>query len=184
MGKKTFQGTLYKLSPRTSIEKYHVLRSSAWSSWIPVHGNRWRSGWGLPTGKKKANRARRTSRSLGGIGLFDLNFLQLFLQPSRIDDRHGLRCVCGVRGEKCGGEELVGWSGAWVCVCSCLGKGGCCECEGEGYSSTAAGLSLAERRCAGTADPSIYGLFSLFSLVQTHERCCRIDKHTILYIDG
>ena len=42
--------TLYKLSPRTSIEKYHVLRSSAWSSWIP----RWRLGWGLPTGKKKS----------------------------------------------------------------------------------------------------------------------------------
>ena len=29
-------GTLYKLSPRTSIEKYHVLRSSACSSWMPV----------------------------------------------------------------------------------------------------------------------------------------------------
>ena len=46
--------TLYKLSPRTSIEKYHVLRSSAWSSWIPVRGSRWRLGWGLPTGKKKS----------------------------------------------------------------------------------------------------------------------------------
>ena len=92
--------TLYKLSPRTSIEKYHVLRSSAWSSWIPVHGSRWRLGWGLPTGKKKSEWARRTSRSLGGIGLFDLNFLQLLLQPSRIDDRHGLRSVvgCGVWG--------------------------------------------------------------------------------------
>jgi len=61
-------------------------------------GGAWDGGY--RRGRKKANGARRTSRSLGGIGLFDLNFLQLLLQPSRIDDRHGLRSVvgCGVWG--------------------------------------------------------------------------------------
>lgn len=33
----------------------------------------------------------RTSRSLCGIGLFDLDFLQLLLQSSRIDDGHGAK---------------------------------------------------------------------------------------------
>ena len=37
---ETKPGTLYKLSPRTSIEKNHVLRSSACSSWIPVRDAR------------------------------------------------------------------------------------------------------------------------------------------------
>jgi len=60
--------------------------------------------------RKKANRTRRTCRSLSGICLFDLDFLQLLLQPSRVDDRHlGLRggagadAGCGVvRGERSG----------------------------------------------------------------------------------
>ena len=42
-------------------------------------------------GGGESDEARRTGRSLCGIGLFDLNFLQLFLQPSRIDDGHGAR---------------------------------------------------------------------------------------------
>ncbi len=36
----TVNDTLYKLSPRTSIEKNHVLRSSACNSWIPVRDDR------------------------------------------------------------------------------------------------------------------------------------------------
>ena len=64
--------------------------------------------------ERKANRARRTSRSLGGIGLFCMNFLQLLLQPSRVDDGHR-----GAWGE---GEELAGWLAGWLVGAG--GKGG------------------------------------------------------------
>ena len=110
---ETKPGTLYKLSPRTSIEKNHVLRSSACSSWIPVRDarcalritgeRRGRGEGGKYDGK------RRTSRSLCGIGLFDLDFLQLFLQPSRVDDGHGARWWGG--GEVRGAQLLGPGSG-------------------------------------------------------------------------
>jgi hypothetical protein len=62
--------------------------------------------------RRKANRPRRTCRSLSGICLFDLDFLQLLLQPSRVDDRHlGLRGDAGVdagmRGGACERSEWV-----------------------------------------------------------------------------
>jgi len=143
-------------------------------------------------GRKKANRARRTSRSLGGIGLFDLNFLQLFLQPSRIDDRHGLRSVwgvwgCGVRGAGCEyGVKMVGlgWSGARVVACAwARGRKGTARVSGTLWRASGCARGPPTRECAGL-EKDLYGTFSHFcSLVQTHERCCRLDKHTILYIE-
>lgn len=62
--------------------------------------------------KKKPERARRTCRSLSGICLFDLDFLQLLLQPSRVDDRH-----LGLRGDAGAGAGVsvgcVVRGGAW-----------------------------------------------------------------------
>lgn len=122
---ETKRGTLYKLSPRTSIEKNHVLRSSACNSWIPVRDARCAigiTGEGRKEGGERkggnGDGARRTSRSLCGIGLFDLDFLQLLLQPSRVDDGHGARwwrrgevrllnCLARVGGH--------GTTGPWLC---------------------------------------------------------------------
>ena len=120
-------------------------------------GGAWDGGY--RRGRKKANGARRTSRSLDGIGLFDLNFLQFFLQPSRIDDRHGLRSVwgagCGVRvwGEDSWAGRLLG-----VCLCLCLGKGG--GRGGKGYSTGLLAEVRGDRRHVNVQ--GIYGRFSLF----------------------
>ena len=63
-------------------------------------------------GGGKCDGTRRTSRSLCGIGLFDLDFLQLLLQPSRVDDGHGARWWGG--GEVRGAQLLGPGSGVTV----------------------------------------------------------------------
>ena len=42
---------------------------------------------------------QRTSSSLRGVSLFDLDLRELLLQPSRVDDRHRWRMMGGGQGD-------------------------------------------------------------------------------------
>lgn len=112
-------GTLYKLSPRTSIEKNHVLRSSACSSWIPVQDGRCALARDYSTAPAKGGggKARRTHQPLS---LRDRPVRSGFLAaPSSIfanRRRTWREVVGGGRGAQlCLGKGLVGTAGPYLC---------------------------------------------------------------------
>jgi hypothetical protein len=101
---QAFPENLYREKPRLEIFGLEQLDTCPW-------GGRRLKG----DGQKGDNRAEvRTSRSLRGIGLFDLDFLQLLLQPSGIYDRHGRFVMVGWGWWGFGGRRRGG--GVWALV--------------------------------------------------------------------